>query len=513
MPPETTIPVYDTAWQLFSQATPKAADLYFEELARRGFAGCWAFLFHHPPARHLDEMYGGGSIGFTPNGELETSTPYRDRVLAILDMADKHGMKVGFGVAWQNSYMLGGVMGHGVVGTVNGGNIEALADHVYGIFNDHPAISMWVTGGDAGSNNTNANRDLWARFANRINELGNTKTIAWHSPTADFGGHLNYKDEEWLDVAALETGHQQSPANTQEDLEIGVAAYRDTEVWQGEPRYAGRSDPWVQSPWSNPGPNEIRADAEAAKSAGVKGYVFGTWARWRWFGSYGDRNQPQLSFGAAEDAVIDVFTVDEVVDPPSGDLVYVIVRAEGETGTEQLRVTTDGVTRATFALTTDLENHIVMVPRLNAHELRVHLVDGNSGPAGDANAYILSATVDGTTHLSRHEQVYSVGSWRSSDGCAGGYKQSSWLHCTGYFDYSEIIPPFGAIDPPIDPPVDPPIDPPVDPPEPCPPFTEDDFLAYVIEQGRIETYRVLIQQAFDAQNAYEEFGEALFSGL
>lgn len=57
----------------------------------------------------------------------------------------------------------------------------------------------------------------------------------------------------------------------------------------------------------------MRADAVAARNAGVTGYVYGDAGRWNWCGGFGDstpcdRNDISASFGAGEEAVIDVFT-------------------------------------------------------------------------------------------------------------------------------------------------------------------------------------------------------------
>ena len=63
----------------------------------------------------------------------------------------------------------------------------------------------------------------------------------------------------------------------------------------------------------------------------------------------------------------------------------------------------------------------------------------------DRNLKIDKLVVDGKEYLS--EQMYSVGTWTQQSGnCAGGFKNSKWLHCNGYFEYklSQPTPPVSS---------------------------------------------------------------------
>lgn len=306
----TQIPVYDTAWQLFALGTVPQADSYFSTLKEYGFTGAWVSVLHHAPADLFQPYNGGGPLGTVHNGQVVLSEGYIGRVHAIMDRAHKHGMKIGLVVAWQNAYFPGGEAGPPEVsGLINAANACAYGRQMVQAFGAHPALSMWVLGGDAGSNNTSANKAVWGRMAGCMKDAGTQIKFNHHLPTARFGGHLNYTDAAWLDMIAPETGHNQDAAQTEADLKAVVEAY-SIPVWQGESRYFGIDYDWVGR-FRNPGLKEVVADAEAAKRAGVRGYVYGNGGRWGWCRSATTQacNPDTIAstFGAAETAVLDVF--------------------------------------------------------------------------------------------------------------------------------------------------------------------------------------------------------------
>lgn len=314
----TTVPVYDTAWQMLVLASPNQADQYFATLAEYGFTGTWAGVVHHAPATYADPFNGGGTVAtLEPSGLVVLTPEYIAHVREILDAADRHGQKVGLVAAWQNLYLPGGRADAGnsrsdtVRGTITAENSYAYGEQLVESFGDHPAVSMWVFGGDAGSNNTEANKVVWRNMANGVRDSGSTLDITYHTPTSEFD-QLNYAGESWLDFIAPETGHGQTAAETQGELLAAADAYQ-IPVWQGEARYFNINFDWVPAAFRNPGVTQVRADAVAARNAGVTGYVYGDAGRWNWCGGFGDstpcdRNDISASFGAGEEAVIDVFT-------------------------------------------------------------------------------------------------------------------------------------------------------------------------------------------------------------
>lgn len=312
----TAIPVYDTAWQMLVRSTPQQADAYFAALKANGFTGAWTGVIHHAPATYNLNYAGGGRVGNLVNGEVVLTDGYIAHARSILDAANRHGMKVGLVVAWQNLYLPGGGADAGIAtsnavrGTITTNNAYAYGVQMVNAFGDHPAVSMWVFGGDAGTNNTEANKAVWRTMATGVRDAGSQLSITYHTPTSPFN-QLNYAGEAWLDFISPETGHSQAAAETESELRQVRQTY-GLPVWNGEPRYYNINFDWVPAAFRNPGVNEVRADAQAAKNAGVSGYVYGDAGRWTWCAGYGDSTPCSAgniaaSFGDGERAVIDVF--------------------------------------------------------------------------------------------------------------------------------------------------------------------------------------------------------------
>ncbi|MGI9606586.1 MAG: DUF4038 domain-containing protein [Acidimicrobiales bacterium] len=312
----TRVPVYDTAWQMLVRGTPAQADQYFSALKNNGFTGAWAGVIHHAPATYNTNFAGGGRVGNLTNGQVMLTPEYIAHVRSMLDAADRHDMKVGLVVAWQNLYLPGGGADSGLAisnqvrGTITTANAYAYGQHMVNAFGDHPAVSMWVFGGDAGTNNTSANIEVWRQMASGVKDAGSRIAITYHTPTSEFD-QLNYAGEWWLDFVAPETGHAQDAATTEAELRTAKSVY-GIPVWQGEPRYFNINFDWVNATFRNPGVAEVRADAQAAENAGVSGYVYGDAGRWTWCAGFGDStpcnaNNIAASFGGGEQAVIEVF--------------------------------------------------------------------------------------------------------------------------------------------------------------------------------------------------------------
>ncbi len=317
----TSIPVYDTAWHMFSRATTEQADEYFAELSSRGFTGAWAMVLGHAPTTYNHTYNGGGLIGeYTDEGEIELSDGYIDHVNEIMDRAHDHGMQMGLVVIWQNLYLPGGQSDSHVPasdlvrGRLTTDNAAAYGRHMVDAFGSHPALNSWVFGGDAGSNNTAANIEVWEIMADAIRGQGSTTDIGIHLPPFQFDSLL-YQDVDFLDFAAPEIGHNKTPAQGQFEMEEAVAAY-DIPVWMGEARYFNSDFAWVNPENRNPGLEEMVEDAVASKNAGVQGYLYGDAGRFTWCNVFGDstpcdRDNIADSFGEAEDAVIAIFASDE----------------------------------------------------------------------------------------------------------------------------------------------------------------------------------------------------------
>ena len=207
------------------RGTPNQTDEYFATLKQYGFSGTWAGVIHHAPATWNANFTGGGRVGNMVDGEVVLTPEYIAHVRAILDTAQRHGMQVGLVAAWQNLYLPGGGADAGIPtsnqvrGSITTANAYAYGRHIARAFGDHPAVGMWVFGGDAGTNNTEANKAVWREMARGVRDTGNRLDITYHTPTSHFD-QLNYAGESWLDFISPETGHAQGAPETESELRV-----------------------------------------------------------------------------------------------------------------------------------------------------------------------------------------------------------------------------------------------------------------------------------------------------
>ena len=51
------------------------------------------------------------------------------------------------------------------------------------------------------------------------------------------------------------------------------------------------------------------------------------------------------------------------------------------------------------------------------------------------NLRVDKLNINGKDYQTEASTTFSTGTWNNKSGCSGGYKQSEWLHCNGYFHY------------------------------------------------------------------------------
>lgn len=74
--------------------------------------------------------------------------------------------------------------------------------------------------------------------------------------------------------------------------------------------------------------------------------------------------------------------------------------------------------------------------KINPNQVKVGFINDYYNPQmnEDRNLRVDKIIIDDITYQS--EDFYSVGSHNKYSGCKPGYKNSDWLHCKGYFDFS-----------------------------------------------------------------------------
>ena len=114
------------------------------------------------------------------------------------------------------------------------------------------------------------------------------------------------------------------------------------------------------------------------------------------------------------------------------------VRALGTTGEELLELRIRGELIETFELSTVMTSYIHdFTGSIGENDIRLAFAnDGRSTSGADRNARVDFLRVDGDTYQTESPTVLSTGTYSSATRCAAGNKQSEWLHCTGYLQYS-----------------------------------------------------------------------------
>ena len=126
------------------------------------------------------------------------------------------------------------------------------------------------------------------------------------------------------------------------------------------------------------------------------------------------------------------------------------IRAAGQRGEEQMLLRIDGAVVATYdnvggdAANGLFETFVYDVDGITADQVRIEftndLYDESAGV--DRNLRVDNITIDGTTYETEAPTVYSTGTWLPADGIVAGFRESEYLHSTGYFQFAD--PPTGT---------------------------------------------------------------------
>ena len=124
-------------------------------------------------------------------------------------------------------------------------------------------------------------------------------------------------------------------------------------------------------------------------------------------------------------------------DPVTGDH-QIEVRAEGDTGEEEIELQIDGETVATFQLTDRLATYTYTHDSDPfGTDIRIAFVNnGRTSNGDDKNVTVDFITIDDVVFQTEDPSVFSTGTYTRGSGCDDANKQSERLHCTGYFQYT-----------------------------------------------------------------------------
>ena len=315
-------PVWDTAWELPNRATIDEAETYMAYIASRGYEGIWMSYLNQSGIDATDR-YGDVAASLDEDDQFVLDPAHTKRTLAILDLAHEYGLDVIMVAAWGAVYLNEVIDQDGICklnkGVLDRTNAYGLGYELGDKIGSHPAISMWMLGGDNWCDGDSDAEDkrVWINMKEGMRDAGSMQPTGFH--TAGWrAAILKFIDEPWIDVWAVQTSHCRT---AEEATKIMAAAMDRTDkpVIAAEMRYEAIEPPWCDDPETDAGPDRpvtadaILADAKAVKELGTWGYVYGHNERWVWGGGdlgstgRGFRSVQNSFFAPGEQLILDLF--------------------------------------------------------------------------------------------------------------------------------------------------------------------------------------------------------------
>ncbi|MEM8908651.1 MAG: carbohydrate-binding domain-containing protein, partial [Bacteroidota bacterium] len=122
--------------------------------------------------------------------------------------------------------------------------------------------------------------------------------------------------------------------------------------------------------------------------------------------------------------------------PTYSDFSTITVNARGQEGVEIFDLRVNGTSIGTQLVTQTPTAYDFTTTISPISTIEVHFINDESRPGFDANLIVDNIVFNSVTYESEDPSVYSEGSWDPSNGCAGGFEQSEWLHCDGFLQFS-----------------------------------------------------------------------------
>lgn len=130
-----------------------------------------------------------------------------------------------------------------------------------------------------------------------------------------------------------------------------------------------------------------------------------------------------------------------VLSKSSSSAASVTIYAAGQSNTERMELLIDGESVKTWnniqgdPFSRDFRPYTYQLEEaVEASQVRVAFTN-DDGTNRDLR--IDKIVIDGITYQTESSNTYSLGSWTQENNCGGGFKQREWLHCSGYFAYSQ----------------------------------------------------------------------------
>ncbi len=291
----SSLDVWDTAWEMpLRVASMNEVNTYFDHLQSKGYYGVVLSYLNHWQGG-INETDFNGNLGASYDGtNLNLNAAHANLFEDYLDAAQARGLKVGVVAAWGVYY----ASDKYTPIYVNTSNAYNWGYQLGTRFGNHPALEMWVMGGD----NFDVPAEpcaVWGNMVNGIKAAGSTAPkIAYHT-AATPTGRLHCINESWNEIQLAQTGHCQEAYLTEIHLtEVNNAT--TNEVWAGELRYED-IDPsaWGGSCGSAAtNAAAVLEDVQAAVAANVDAMLYGHVERFQW--GNGDVGSTGLGFTSVQ---------------------------------------------------------------------------------------------------------------------------------------------------------------------------------------------------------------------
>ena len=400
-----TLPVYDTAWELFFGLPLSEVDEYFSYLAGKGFSGLWASVLPLGYSTVDAENHAltalnvaGDNVAETSGSDIVLTTAHINHIIAYLDKAQSHGIELNPLPAWANNNVS---LGSGDCAQANfdwqparnpvieESNAYAYGQSVANGFGTHPAIGYWVLGGDDIWECDTA--QLWINMRNGLKTADSGQPTTYHT-----GGDYNkYRDESWNEFLSPQTGWGQNTAQLG-NLKASTGKY----TYAAEMRYyldTGFTAYGTPAETGQP-MGSIAYETALAYAQGVDAMVYGDVRRAHigmWDNLYKKNDVPYISHirdtfnSAGEDAFFGV------VGAPSGDPQPCFVRW-GDTYNEVVLAGNRGnvsTNNNTGGVSTVIGSNLIEIPNRNVYAADLRPKAG-SAAIGEAYAADLIWDID-----------------------------------------------------------------------------------------------------------------------
>ncbi|MEL7496276.1 MAG: PQQ-dependent sugar dehydrogenase [Planctomycetota bacterium] len=125
----------------------------------------------------------------------------------------------------------------------------------------------------------------------------------------------------------------------------------------------------------------------------------------------------------------------------SNDSTEVVVRARGNEGVEQFRLSLNGAAVETYTTSGSFQNFVFNASEtINPSDVRIEFLNDFWDPANgiDNNLIVDYIELDGVRYQTEANNVFSTGTWLPTDGIVPGFRNSDTLHTDGFFQYGAV---------------------------------------------------------------------------